>query len=366
MDRCVLVKTRVSGYDLTLPRLRESEATELPAAQGYNSAVSTHCQSQRRPLPPVTVGFVPKQRFSSAALSLAALYKNAGMPFRLIVVDANIPSTYRTEMEAVLKGREHYEFVSFTRFLQTNEQKQVVIDMVDDGYILLFENDNIPSPDFLTRMMDACLDHPDGCVVIPELLEGPPHKRRIHHSTGLGRIEVFQEDGRIRRKIHPDESIPFRNLGPRLRRVVPATETHILLFHKSVMDRIGGLDIRINTREGHDLSFQLHHAGIPIILEPAAEAVFIQTPPVEKEELAFFMFSWDKEKARETNACLARKWDVVDFPDSAAWVATRKYQTHWLKWLLFRCRARLRRGYSLMTRGLRTRFHSDGATVGPR
>jgi GT2 family glycosyltransferase len=104
-------------------------------------------------------------------------------------------------MEAVLKGRENCEFVSFTHFLQTNEQKQVVIDKVDDGYILLFENDNIPSPDFLARMMDACLEYTDGCVVIPELFEEPPHRRRVNHSPSLGRIEVLQKDGRTRR--HP-------------------------------------------------------------------------------------------------------------------------------------------------------------------
>jgi hypothetical protein len=288
------------------------------------------------------------------------------MPFRLIVVDANIPDTYRAEMEAVLKGRENYELISFTHYLQTNEQKQVVIDRVDDGYILLFENDNIPSPDFLVRMMDACLEYPDGCVVIPELFEGSPHRRRLHHSPSLGRIEVFQKDGTTRRKIHPDDSIPFRNLEPRVRRVVPAAETHILLFHKSVMDRIGGLDVSINTREGHDLSLQLHQAGIPIILEPAAQAVFLQTPPVEIEERAFFLFSWDKKTARETNAHLVRKWDLVDFQDSSAWVADRQYQTHWLKWLLFRIGAKLRRGQILMKRNFQVLFHPDEATVAPR
>ncbi len=63
----------------------------------------------------VTIGVVPRERFSLAAESLQRIFDCTDLPFNLIVVDCNIPARYRQQMDEVLNGR------SNVKVIRTNE-----------------------------------------------------------------------------------------------------------------------------------------------------------------------------------------------------------------------------------------------------
>ena len=48
--------------------------------------------------PAITVGFSPRERFVTAAESLASLYDHTPLPFELLVVDAATPPRYLAQI----------------------------------------------------------------------------------------------------------------------------------------------------------------------------------------------------------------------------------------------------------------------------
>jgi len=281
----------------------------------------------------VTIGFVAKEKFSLAAQALETLFLNTTIPFNLLVIDAHTPPRYRAAMDRVLRGRDNVRVVSVDHHLQPNQAKNLAVREARDDYVCLLENDSFVPYGWLETMLDACLTYPAGCVVFPELFEGPTKDLYLHADPALGTIRTWQEDGKTMREIVADPAIRHR-YRDRSRRIVETTEAHIYLFHKSVMERIGYLDESITTREHIDLSLQLHAAGIPIVLEGSVQANFYQAPPVEPEERAFFRWVWNVREAQRSNDYLVAKWNLVNFLGTVGYARRQQLRTHHLSWWL--------------------------------
>ena len=78
-------------------------------------------------MPSLTMGFVPRERFSLAAKSLESILEHTPKPFRLIVVDCNIPAVYRREMDAVLSRFDDVQVIRRDHYLRPNQSKNLVI-----------------------------------------------------------------------------------------------------------------------------------------------------------------------------------------------------------------------------------------------
>ena len=292
--------------------------------------------STRRAYPLVTVGFVAKEKFHPAARALQALIDHATIPFNLLIVDCNMPPRYRAAIDRVLDGNRAIQarIIRVARYLQPNQSKNLVIRESTDEYVALIENDSFMPRGWLPALLDACLDYPAGCVVFPEMFEGPVANGRPHVDAGIGRIRFWTQDGKIVREILRDDSVHTRHLHPR-RQLVDASEAHVFLAPRRVFERIGGLDERLTTREHCDLSLALHEAGIPMVLEGNVRASFYPAPPIHLDEWPFFRFVWNVRAAAESTDYLLRKWNAVNFPGSLGFVRSQAFRVHPLLWRAF-------------------------------
>jgi len=289
-----------------------------------------------RVYPMVTVGFVAKEKFNLAGRTLEALIAHAAIPFNLIIVDCNMPPRYRAEMDRVLASNPgiNARIIRVGRYLQPNQAKNIVVRESTDDYIALVENDSFVPPGWLPDLLDACLEYPDGCMVFPEMFEGPVENGLPHVDPGIGGIRSWRQEGEIVREIFCDESVRTRHLHPR-RQVVGASEAHVYLFPRKVFERIGGFDERLTTREHCDLSLKLHEAGVPMVLDGNVRASFYPAPPIHLDEWPFFRFVWNVRAAAATTDYLLGKWNLVNFPGSIGFVRSQAFRVHPVLWKAF-------------------------------
>jgi hypothetical protein len=101
-------------------------------------------------------------------------------------------------------------------------------------------------------------------------------------------------------------------------------EEHVLLFRRSVFDRIGPFDEELNTLDDVDLGFALHHAGVTSVLEPRAVVNFVPpTSPPEPDELPYYRMRWDLDRAAASRKRIKQRWSSVDTPGDLEFVRYR-------------------------------------------
>ncbi|MCZ7525869.1 MAG: glycosyltransferase [Acidimicrobiia bacterium] len=265
----------------------------------------------------ITIGFLPRERFVLAAESLASLLEHTPEPFRLVVVDAAMPSRYRREMEAVLGGRPDVEWVSADRPLLPAESKNLVVERADTDYVCLVENDVLFTDGWLRRLVAACEELPAD-VATPVIREGRGEKE--HFDKLLGRIVTSETTPG---KLEIQRWRGLRNdVDGRTR--VDLVEQHCLLFRREVFDRIGRYDEELNTRDEIDLSLALWSAGFTVVLEPASVVNYVppSTRP-EEDELDFYLNRWDLDRARRSRERIRDRWNLVETPGDLGFVLYR-------------------------------------------
>lgn len=267
--------------------------------------------------PRITIGFLPRERFSLAAESLASLYEHTPMPFELIVVDPATPERYLDAMKAVLDRHDNWRMISRDRPLLPAESKNLVLAESEGDYVCLLENDNLFSDGWLEHLVDACESFPAD-VAAPVIREGrgtEGHFDRhlgsvVPSRTSPGLFEIAPLD-RPREAARATERVEF-------------VEQHCVLFRRSVFDRIGPYDEALNTRDEVDLSLALRAAGATVVLEPRAVVSYV--PPgsaPEPDELPFYRVRWDLERAVASRERIRQKWSLVDTPGDLAFVRYR-------------------------------------------
>jgi len=265
--------------------------------------------------PTITIGFSPRERFVTAAESLASLYEHTPPPFELLVVDAATPPRYLAQMQEVLAGHDNWRMLSSDRHLLPAAAKNAVLAEATGDYLCIVENDNLFTDGWLDALVAACEEFPAD-VACPLIREGRGETE--HFDRHLGSLVRAAEGGW--------EILPLD--GPRNavteRTRVTFVEQHCLLFRRSVFERIGRFDEELNTRDEIDLSLALHHAGATVVLEPRAVVNYI--PPSERpeeDELEFYAMRWDLDRAVASRERIRRRWDLVETPGDLGFVRYR-------------------------------------------
>lgn len=271
-------------------------------------------------MPTVTIGFVARERFSKAASCLERLFDCTALPFRLVIVDGNIPRRYRDEMEKVLQGRSNVQVIRKDHYLLPNRARNLVIQHCDDEYLCLIENDVLVREGWLSRLLTVCEDYPAD-VAAPVLLEpGEDQTDHFHGDPRLGQVEEWLEDGRVRRRI-----LPGQPPGPPGATHVPIQfpESHCLLFRRAVLARIGPLDEELTSRDFIDLCLQLHHARAVVVLDTGCRVTVQPPPPVEAEERDFSLFRWDTRRANWSHHRIQQRWNLEELPSALGFAIER-------------------------------------------
>lgn len=269
----------------------------------------------------VTIGFVPRERFSLAAESLQRIFDYTRIPFALIVVDCNIPAPYWEEMERVLEGRSNVDVIHRDRYLLPNQSKNLVIEEASGEYLCMIENDVLVQEDWLSTLIAACEEHPAD-VAVPLIVEGPLGTKDVHFDDALGEVRHIQGPEGSQLEIVPREEDKEYGWNAE-RQTVQFMEQHCLLFRRSVFDRIGPYDEALNTRDEIDLSLSLYDADVPVVFEPKCVVHYIPPFPPRRDEVDYFFMKWDLHQGARSRARIREKWNLVEVPGSMEFVKDR-------------------------------------------
>jgi glycosyltransferase involved in cell wall biosynthesis len=270
----------------------------------------------------VTIGFIPRERFSLAPESLQSILEHTDVPFNLVVVDCNMPEAFRRPVDQLLEGRSNVTIVRSDEYLLPNECRNLVVREAKGEFLCLIENDNLVSDGWLSRFVSAMETHEAGAV-IPLILEGRPGDDKVHFDDNLGSVEIVETPEGIKWEVRPRPGRKENDLGAASRFEV-FMETHCLFFRRSVLDRIGPFDEALNTSEEIDVSLSLYSAKVPAVFAPECVVRYIQPPqPVCRDDLGYFLHKWDIDAAHRSHRYLQQKWKLVRMPQLVGFVEER-------------------------------------------
>lgn len=270
----------------------------------------------------VTIGFVPRDRFSKAAESLQRIFDHTLVPFSLIVVDCNIPERFRQEMEEVLRDRDNVKIIRTDHYLLTNQANNLILKENKDEYLCLIENDILPEENWLSYLITACEEHPAD-VAVPLIIERQESFDKIHFDDRLGHIQEVKTPEGIKKEIVSRSVSKEHDLSAR-RMTIGMMETHCMLCRSEVFERIGPFDETMSTRAEVDVSLALHQVGARIVFEPKSRVIYSPPPPIYPEERDYYFFKWDVERAVQNHDYLVKKWNLAHLPSSADFVKARR------------------------------------------
>jgi GT2 family glycosyltransferase len=288
----------------------------------------------------VTIAVVPRDRFSKTALTVQRLLEATPDPFRLIIVDAGMPTRYRRDVERAVAGRRDVEILTSAEPVAANAAKNWVLREVKDGEFLAFvENDNEVHPGWLEWLIHAC-DEEQAGVARPMIFERKVFRTFPHFDQRLGRIETVEGDAGKSYRFLPRKKPLSADIGAR-RQTTSVLETHCLLFRRSVFHEIGGFDERLSTRQEVDLALQLWDAGISIVFEPRSLVTYHRPPPVHRDERDYFLRRWSREGGEASHRIIEEKWPVEGIPSALEFARDRRHYATYSGYSLYYVRHEL-------------------------
>ena len=290
--------------------------------------------------PTLTIGIVPRERFSIWPRALKSILDYTDLDYELIIVDNQTPPRYWAEIEQLLAGRENVRIIRTEKKLLPGPCKELIADVCDTELICLIENDVIVTEGWLTSMIDAIQEYPAD-VVSPMVLEGSPHK--IHADKNFGHFKFVQTERGTELSI-----VPIAHTARELSQITSVTpiecgETHCLLFRTEALKRTKPFREPLNTREFIDTFLTLREAGVTFVFQPASRVIFVPPPPVEPDEMPFFAAKWDKQLAADSHRLILEKWNLAAFPPSIGFVTEHWYRASRVRWFFFSINTRVRR-----------------------
>lgn len=288
----------------------------------------------------IVVAVSPRDHFSLIGKSIRSIIKNTEHPYRLVVVDPGMPNRYKAEVRRLLNGHPDARVLSTTEPLNSNECKNWVIrEETDADYFAFVENDCEVEPRWLEYLVKACEE--DGADVGRPMM----FERKLFHTDGhfdnrMGHIETVDGPTGKMYRFRPRKK-PVSSDSKLERQRTTVMEVHCALYRRSVFDKIGLFDERLNIRIEVDVCLSLYHAGVPIVFEPKSRIVFHRPPPIRRDERAYYLKRWDVQDAIRSHEIIAEKWPLKELPNAVGFARDRHDHVSYSRYALFFLRKEL-------------------------
>jgi len=271
----------------------------------------------------ITIGFIPRDRFCRAAECLQRIFDCTKIPFNLIVLDTKVPQNYRKSIEGILKNRKNIEIIYVDEYLDSFQARNMLIEKTEDDFICFIENDVYVEDGWLSYLLKACEEHPAD-VAVPLIFEPHGKSNIVHFDVRLGSISTVNDQEGSKLEILPMDRDKEMDRHNGNRRSAELIESHCILFRRRVLDRISFTAERISSSDCHIyLSLELYEEGVPIVFEPKSHVTFLAPPPIYPDEKEFYCKYWDPDLSIQTRARIINKWNLVDCPETLAFVKSR-------------------------------------------
>lgn len=265
--------------------------------------------------PAVTIVVSPRERFSGARASLESIYKYTDIPFSLVYVDGGSPAKLQHYLEAESRAK-GFQLIRSEHYLSPNTARNLGLTRVTTKYVVFIDNDVIVSPDWLDRLIE-CSEETGATMVGPLTCIGTPLHQTVHCAGGEARIDVEIQDGQPRRRAHEKlyfADRPVAEIQDKLRREPTGlAEFHCMLVRTEIFKQVGSFDEgMLNTREHIDFSITVAEAGGIIYLEPTSVVTYVPGPPLEWDDIAYYMVRWSDAWELASLKRFRAKWDLTE------------------------------------------------------
>lgn len=102
----------------------------------------------------VTIGVVPRERYSQAEISLRSFYEHTPAGIKVIYVDSNSP---RSVAQALRKigAEKGLELIRSEYYLTAQQARNIVVPRVQTKYVVFLDNDVQFTPGWLEKMIEC-------------------------------------------------------------------------------------------------------------------------------------------------------------------------------------------------------------------
>ncbi|MBW4641977.1 MAG: glycosyltransferase [Goleter apudmare HA4340-LM2] len=258
----------------------------------------------------VTLIVVPRERYSYTQKSLENIYKNTDIPFELIYVDVNSPSSIKHYLEAQSQEKK-FHLIRVNHFLNPNHSRNLALDFVKTEYVVFIDNDVLVKPGWLDALI-KCADETGAWIVGPLCLEGDDFAK-VHIAGGS---YEFKQRGNERWMIirRPCFRTPLSKVRIEFKRQpTQAIEFHCVLVRMDVFKELGLLDEQVmGIGQEDDLCLTVLQSGKPIYFEPASVMTYVPPQTLAWSDMPFFYLRWSQAWCEVSINRLRAKWNLAE------------------------------------------------------
>jgi len=272
----------------------------------------------------VSIVVSPRQRWSLAVRSLRAVVERMPAGAQLIYVDGGAPAEISAELYGVVAEYDG-RWIRRECVLAGNEARNLAMPFVEREFIVFVDNDVLPEPDWVERLVE-CADDTGAAVVGPVILHGRDDQTKQIHIAG-GRVSIV--DGVMVENNHFHAYKDIDEIGPQLERG-PSNqlEFHSILLRTSFARDIAPFDEGLLTLGDHeDVTLAAEARGLGAWLEPASRVTYLTMIKLEDYEVGYWQLRWSEDWNRRSLERCAEKWGITigeGWPVDARMWATRE------------------------------------------
>ncbi len=315
--RCTTMPTasRKGSFDPLTDPAAQATVIDVEADRSYGSRLS--------------VVVVPRQRWSIAERSLAAVLATLPSGTQLIYVDGGSPPRISANLERMVRNTNGV-WLRKDCVLMGNEARNLGIAHADREFVLSVDNDVVPSAQWIERLIDRA-DSTGAAIVGPLILHGSDESSDVVHIAG-GRLRIDDGVLTVNTRDHALERLEA------IRDTLTAhassqLEFHALLIRKSFLDEIGPLDEQLLSMGDHeDLMLTAARRGRETWFEPASVVTYLTMIPLDEDEIGYWRLRWSDAFNGASLDHFARQWQIDPrrgWPGHARqWAASER--TRWM------------------------------------
>ncbi len=275
--------------------------------------------------PTATVVVVARDRWSQTPATLETLLARTDPRHQVVFVDGDAPRPVAAVLDRLSEsGR--IRVARRSRFLASNEARNLGADGVNSEWIAFVENDVEMSDGWLEALL-AAGEARDAATVYPVYLQ-PQRDGLFIHGTG-SELDVAGPVGA--RRIREHQHFVGRHWHEVIGEIEPAprvqAEPHALVIRREILERMGGLDERILSWFDHtDLALHHQRLGASAWLVPEVTCTYLGPGPVAITDLPSFALRWGADWYQRSLDHLCAAWGLD--PGDSEWALHSNYRTY--------------------------------------
>ncbi|MEL6231802.1 MAG: glycosyltransferase [Cyanobacteria bacterium J06627_3] len=303
------------------PSLTSTESHSQPLEQPSDQQLNR---------PNVTIVVVPRERFSFAQQSLESIFDHTTIPFELVYVDGNSPSSVQHYLQKQAE-LENFTLVRHDVYLPPNQARNIGLQQVRTPYVVFADNDILVSPGWLKSLV-ACAEETGADVVGPLMCQHEPVHTEVHFAGGQSHIWTDKLGRRRLRERMIKQGKQVTEVREKLTRgQTELAEFHCVLVRRGIFDHIGQLDEKILcTKEHLDFCMTVQASGGKVYFEPQSLVTYVPGPPLKPTDIHFYMLRWSDDWTLKSLNRLREKWELAEdgyFQNKYKKLGCRRYVT---------------------------------------